>query len=570
MPRHTGPSLGGAIRRPIVALLERASPPDDPSTHEFLLAATILVVALVGLVPLVAIPLGVSWLLALVPAVAIGYAGFVYATDRVFEGTVSAFFVLSVFNANVPLLTGPGVASLSLLIVDPVIVVLLVVLVRDFLNERSSGLGLDRTGTASVVAAAIFVLWTALSAAAGNGPSPLAAWIFAVEQIRYLAVFVVSILVVRRTSLLCGLYPLSVAVVGNLAFAVAEVANGRSFGLTYLGEKPGKMLFSLPLGPITIPTGYYPGGFVGHARELVGLLLLIVPFLVFWAAYESWVRTALGATTVAATMLVIRVAETDAGWVASLLMLALIASVGLWSSPTDGDRNGLRSVFTALLGGLASIPLYSSRFVTLLGDGEASKGGSHEGAGGASAPGGTSGATTGGPSNGSEGEQWLVDLVAGLPLVETSTLVPRIAQYGAAIEIASQYPLFGIGGYNFFLVATSYGIHKPMGIHNTFFSHLAAVGIVGTGAFVASAVGVALIALREAFRASGRDRFLWGSLCVGLLGFHAYSFWVVMYSWVTPNAGFWAFSGIVVGGTVANVALSRDAGDESPAPDDSG
>jgi O-antigen ligase len=144
------------------------------------------------------------------------------------------------------------------------------------------------------------------------------------------------------------------------------------------------------------------------------------------------------------------------------------------------------------------------------------------------------------------GQEKIVDIFSYVPFVEVDTLGVRLTQYAAALDLSLSHPLFGIGGYNFTLISKAY-IDSEMGIHNTFLSHLVSVGYLGTIAYAISIFTVIILTFYRAFNSSGKERLFWGAALSGLLGFQAYSFWVVMYQWHSPNAGFWVFSGIIVG-----------------------
>lgn len=131
--------------------------------------------------------------------------------------------------------------------------------------------------------------------------------------------------------------------------------------------------------------------------------------------------------------------------------------------------------------------------------------------------------------------------------METANFSIRLQQYAAAIEIGLTYPLFGIGGENFLLVAESYGVSRPIVIHNAYLGYLAAIGIPGALLFIGSLIAVLLIAVAETVRTSNDDRLLWGMLACGLLGFYAFSFWTSGWKYEAPYMTFWVLAGAIVG-----------------------
>ncbi|MDS0259769.1 O-antigen ligase family protein [Haloarcula sp. S1CR25-12] len=504
-------------------------------------------------------PLLVVWaslpLLAVLPVVFVGYFVYAYRTKRLSAGLLSGFFVLSIFGANVPLLSGPGKAYFSIYIVD----LLAVVLVSGLIYQNGlnwSSIHESKLKTVAVLGLLTFVCWSYASAIVGNGPSQFASVLFAMQQTRYLLVFVVTIFIVNQTSVFVCLYPLLLSITGNLFYAVAEALAGHTFGLTYLGDAGGRELFELAIGPLTLPTGLYAGGFVGGVRELIALTLLLLPFLVYWGVYGSRRVTTASALGILSVVFIIKIGETDAGWMASIIVLALTAAMWLWISVSERDFDLLAGVAVSVSSIVASMLLYQQRFYDFFAaDSQEPATGTSNGTTGGNATGtptGASGNATGG-TGGSSGDggmsvaEWVIELFSYVPLVEVDTLGVRLSQYAAAIELLLAYPFFGIGGYNFVLVAEEYGVPSAMGVHNTFFSHLAATGIIGVVSYSVSVLAVVYIVIKQMLQTRTRRRALWGCTLAGLMGFHAYSFWVVIYGWQTSNVGLWLLSGIAVG-----------------------
>jgi len=546
----------------------------DATVEDTMRTAVFLVTSLVFITPLLVVWVGLP-LLAVLPVIGVAYFAYTYRTNRLSAGLLSAFFVLSIFGADIPLLSGPGKSYFSIYLVD----VLAVVVIAGTLYQNGfdwSRVYASKLKTVAVLGLATFVCWSYASAIIGNGPSQFASVLFAMQQTRYLLLFVVTIVIVDQTSVFVGLYPLLLSITGNLFYAVGEALAGHTFGLTYLGDAGGRELFELTIGPLTLPTGLYAGGFVGDVRELIALALLLLPFLVYWGVYGSRRVTAAAALGISSVVFIIKIGETDAGWMASILVLALTAAVWLWMSVAERDFELLAGVGVSITSIVASTLLYQQRFYDFFAaetQGPANGTSNGTTGGGATetptetatdAAGNATGGTGGGSGDGGMSvTEWIIELFSYVPLVEVNTLGIRLSQYAAAIELLLTYPLFGIGGYNFVLVAEEYGVPSAMGVHNTFISHLAATGIVGFVSYSVSVLAVVCLVVRRMLQTRARRRALWGCTLTALIGFHAYSFWVVIYGWQTSNAGFWLLSGIVVG--AFSVVSSEDGGQQPSA-----
>ncbi|SNZ15413.1 O-Antigen ligase [Natronoarchaeum philippinense] len=181
---------------------------------------------------------------------------------------------------------------------------------------------------------------------------------------------------------------------------------------------------------------------------------------------------------------------------------------------------------------------------------------------GSSSTGPTNGSSSTGPTNGSsEGggnqigadssptglQKEILELFQGIPGFQSNTLLIRLQQYAAAVDLGAQYPLFGIGGWNFVMVSESYGFDKPRVIHNTYLAHLAEVGILGALAFVISVTLPIIIAIQLSQESEASDAFLWWSFAFGLLAFHAYAFWTSIYHSAVAYSVLWLLNGIIVG-----------------------
>jgi len=448
---------------------------------------------------------------ALVVAAGVLYVATVLAAGVTFEGIATSVFVLGLFDIAVVLVDGPGIATLDLVAVDVVAIPLFFVLVYDWLADR--GPLRPSARVIATVAFAGFVAWTFLATFFGSGPSELAAGLYAVEQLRYFVVFAVAALVVRRTSAWCAIYPFVIATVGHLGVSLAQIANGGRLGFPFLGEPPDRYIRAFSLGATEIQTGFYAGGFVGHGRELAMVLFLFIPLVLAVVLRHSWEHVGLAGIGVAASVLSIRVADTDAGW-ATLLLLSAVFGTYLLCVGTDRLKRqystlALVPASTAVVA-FVSVLFYGFRAVVRS------------------------------------------DSVnSGTLVMGRGAIGVRIEQYVVAVQVALANPLFGLGGMNFVLVSERYIDHAALGIHNTYLANLAATGFVGFGLYLLAVLAVLWIAIRLALDASGDERVLWVAVACAMGAYHAYSSWMWSYPWTVGNTAFWLLSGVAVGGAAS-------------------
>jgi hypothetical protein len=482
---------------------DNALPVDGNAVGRYVWTALLLTALLAVCVPVIAAATGLP-----TPALVVGagccYLAVVLVSGHVRAGLVSAAVVLTLFDIAVTLVDGPGIATVDLVAADIITVPLLAVLLYETVND---GLSVRFNGRSlAAVSLFAFVGWAFVAALVANGVSLAAAVMYAIEQLRNLVVFAVAALVVRRVDVRCVLYPFLIAVAGNLLVSLGQIANGGMLGFPFLGEPPDRYLRSFALGSFDIATGFYAGGFVGHGRELVMVLLLALPLAVVVAVRRAWLSPfVVGA--IAASVLSIRVADTDAGW-ATLVLLGvgfgacltvwlLFAARRRFSTPVTAAAGAGAA---AVWGGLASALWVLVRS----GDG-------------------------------------------GSLIFRTNTLGVRIEEYITAIQVAVKYPLFGIGGKNFYLLSERYGLPADIGVHNTLLTNLAATGFVGGGLYLLAIVAVAFVAVRLAVSTNGIERLLWVAMLASMAAFHAYSSWMAAYHWTVGNAAFWLLAGATVG-----------------------
>lgn len=500
------------------------APPTQTDLSSFVWTAALLVGMLVGVVPAFALTTGVPSL-ALVIMAGIVYLLVLLYTKTGFEGLASAVVVLSVFDIGVTLAQGPSIippTSLNLAIVDVAAIPLLFV----FLHDDHTKLPLRRAEfdgrTVAAVALFVFVVWTFFAALVSNGESSIVPLIDVVQYFRYGLLLALSALIVRKTNPWCVIYPFVISIGGNLAFALAQIINGGGFGLEKLGETPTVILGTFTLGPVSIRYGSYAGGFVGHSREFTLILLLFIPLVLAVATRHSWLHGIYAAVGVAIAVFVIRTADTDAGWAALMLTGVLLVGTFGYAILRNRHRSAAVGVLTTSIGTVLAGAAFAVAVILR--------------ASAESAP--------------------------SVPLFATNSLPIRVEQYVTALEIAVEYPLFGLGGGNFYLMAEDFGLPGLRGIHALVFSYLVSTGFVGAAAFVIGTVAVLAVAFRRFLRGTGSEQFLWGALVCGMVGFYAYSFWDLAHLWDSALSAFWILLGVVIGANTNEIITAESTIDD--------
>jgi hypothetical protein len=526
-----------------------SGPPKAFDERNVLLSTLLLTVLLVAAVPIVAISTGIPTL-ALVAVAGLLYAIVLVATDTIFEGLCGAVFVVVTFAADVPLIRPPiaggeyTTLQLNLLLVD-IVAIPLAGLICWWLYSGKISLSFGRERIAGYALAG-FVGWSFLAALVANGPSRLTALFYVVLQLRYLILFGIGAVIVRYTGIHTAVYSLSIAISAQLAYAIFEVINRDPVALTYLGDGSGGRESVFSIGPLLFETLLSAGGFTGTSRTLVVLLLLVIPVLIAIIVRHSIPWKLMAAATLIGSAFLVRVSKADSGLGAFLLtvFLALVALCAFWLM-TDATDRTVRYSASDYVAGIGStigslalcVFLFSQRKIKNASKNEKNPASTDNSAGGGASP------TEAGSGGG--GSDLLIQLIDYIPLVNINNISIRLQQYVAALDIGLHYPLFGVGGKNFLLVARSYGLPYPIRIHNVYLSVLASTGIPGMILFLVSICTVLVVAGRMALSPEN-DRLFWAMLVCGMLGFHAYRFWEVHYGGVTSFV-FWVLAGAVIG-----------------------
>lgn len=529
-----------AVQRSIIASLFPLS--DNISTENTILASALLTFLLIVFAPLLSIYASIPPIL-IVLITGIVYLFAIIHIGGVVEGVLCAPFALVTFNANFPILSHAG-RSLNLYLVDLVLIPLLFIFL--FIERPQTVPSLSKESLPGY-ALSVVVLMSFISAAVGNGPSQLLALFFAVMQIRYLLLFLLAVIVVRRAGFMVVVYPFLITTAGHIAYASAEAFAGHSFGLTYLGDLSRQYGHIPPrvVGPIQIQVGLFPGGLVGSSRILAAMILLSLPFLFwFFSQYHGVRRYIIGLTIVIMTVYMIIPASSAVlgAFILTLLMIVIVFTAYYGRQDIEYSKS---IGFAVLL-----IPVEYLLFKYLPRGMARQNGGGKNGSQTfprLSGDGNIRSLTT---DKIFEGSGKIIEssfhMIKSFPII-SDNLTTRLFQYVIALDIALQYPLFGIGGWNFRLVANSYGLLHSYDLHNTYLAYLAGIGVIGFAAFLISIIAILWVIIELAVSIEHQSRLLFGLLLCGFLGFHALAFWVVLY--VTPVAYgvFWALCGAIIG-----------------------
>ncbi|HET7322720.1 MAG TPA: O-antigen ligase domain-containing protein [Halococcus sp.] len=475
----------------------------DSEVGAYLWTSVLLTGLLVLGVPVVATVTAIPTPILVVVA-GLCYLAAVVATGNAFEGLTSAVFVLALFDIAVTLAEGPGIATADIVAVDVVAVPLLFVLLYDALDDGVSVRFNARS--IAVFGFVAFVCWSFAAGIVGNGVSQAAGLMSGIEQLRYLVVFAVALLVVRRKNVWCVVYPFVIAVAGNLLVSLAQIKNGGMLGFPFLGEPPDRYLESFTFLGHEIATGFYAGGFVGHGRELAMVLFMFIPLVVAVSLRHSWPQVTLAGVAVAASVFSIRVADTDAGW-GTLILLGVLFGAYLFATLVVRVKRRYSTIAAVpVLGIGVACGVVLVRLV------------------------------------------WAVfEVTDGIPLLRTNTLEVRLEEYVTAIQLAFKYPLFGIGGYNFYVMSEQFGLPPDTGVHNTILSHLAGTGFVGAFFYLLVIFTALYLTVRLAISTNGNERLLWVAVFCAMVAYHAYSSWMSSYHWTVGNSAFWLLCGATIG-----------------------
>ena len=548
-------SLAGLLTRFLDSDIFSPGPPQD------LIFCSFVVSLLVGvLAPTFAATTPVPLLLSL-GVTGLCYFAFVVRRGAVLEGVFGGLFALSTFSAEVPVIQGVRSNDLEILLVDPVLLAALVILAILYSSGR-----VQRPTRLTLLPFLFgaFVGWTGVSALVGNGPSQSVAVFFSIGRARMLAlllgVFAITTIYGFRDVMLAFLPPLAV----HVAVALAEGLHGAAFGFTVLGDKTGDLIANKTLFGLSYSTGLFPGGFIGTSRALLAVLFLLAPVTAVILADRFEGKKRWWSFTLVPTTIILVFADTASGLGAFVFLLVIIMIFEvLMRFRSDGADSSLAATGVSLLSGLTFITIgqfskdqTETSFADSSSDGSTSRqtpsagsteqeatptpNGTTDGQDATPTPNGT---TDGQDATPTQTELGFTDL---LPSFVVENLQIRIWLVFTAVEVALNYPVFGLGGANFQLLTRELGLEFGLTAHNTFLSVLVEFGFPGFFLFM-SAVGYTYYATIGLAWKQPVRREMWLMILAGLISFHAFNFWVSLYYSTTVYAIFWMVAAAVAG-----------------------
>lgn len=435
------------------------------------------------------------------------------ATRQFITPTVVATVILGTINANFPLpidLANYSTAIIGSLFLAHLPLTALIVL------------GLYRDWHHQVGQIPVLLLGFAIVSGLGTafGPRPeIIPGLFFMLFVMTLAIWVWTLQSSIRNGIISTrelLYVFVIAIGGHSVFAIVQLLNQSSFGLTRLGEGVGQSAVIHIANIASVSIGPYVSGLSGMSFQLSVLALMAFPICLGLGIKERHQqRIYYGFAMVLAVL--IRVSASDAARGALLIVVPAFLSL-LWWKRSEIPRSHIQQALVVLFF-VSVISLIPS---TVSGSpGEV-----------ISQAGGTASDTT---SNGTPSTTQQLSL----PFFDLSNLGGRTLQYVVALDLWLRNPLFGIGGMNYAHLAIPYGV--PMShvgdhaylIHNIGLAVLTESGIIGSFCYfgaIASALGRGL---------RNNQSFLQLSAAIGLFAVFGYAFWhPFVYSFI-GQFSFW-------------------------------
>ncbi|MDL0128085.1 O-antigen ligase family protein [Halobacterium salinarum] len=474
-------------------LLQLSSTGSRGDPQQFLLS-TILLTALVGVfVPALALITGITG-----PRSAIFLAGAIFlyialilSKRWIIAGISAAVVVFSLFEMGVPLTPYVGGVRVEITPVDLFLIPLGLFAILNFQGGKYDTV----FGRCSL----LFALWTLISGfIAAVGGYPMSGIFFGINQFRYPLIAFTGLFIARRFTFRYFLAALFAASSIHFAFAVIEGLLGHSLGLTYFGDVASVgFMQNYQIGPLSVGSGLYPGGFAGTSRKLLAIACLLFPVALNWSLRDNTPTTAY--LIALGTPILVAISRSDTGLI--VVPVATVATLLITKY-----SNFLEGTFTLRHGMIATgIGSLFAGFVA-----------------------------------------WVV-LVMGV--FGNSTV--RVQQYLLALENFSAHPLTGIGGYNFSSVVVS---GSPIlaetglkGVHNTMLAYLTELGLIGASLYIAAA-GIAYLS-GLAGLVHRKEQVTQGSILIGMIAFHAYSSLTLVYQSQPVMLTFWMVAGATIAGS---------------------
>jgi hypothetical protein len=414
-----------------------------------------------------------------------------------------------------------------------------------------------KTSLEKVTTTAIFGLsiWSLFAAFFGSGPSLVSGIGFWIVQVRYLILFLLGASIAQKVGIRPAVRYLVIVVWSHVGLALIQAYNKGPFGLTELGEGSYHPISRVIFGPLNTVSGLYTSGFTGSTRILASMVILLTPVVLYYLiqSKHKFLRASFLACSLGSGTIIVALTGSDAAIASFILMLfaytgSLLFLVNNYRSRIGVAVSSVCILCVVLIARLSFSPIPEST------SSEETSGLRNSDTRSEPGSSGTKGVATGESSSNPEGanQGFLTDLLHGVatrtPFLSTSTLPVRIKQYQAAIRVGLDYPLFGLGGYNFIRVGNEYGSPKGMAVHNTILMYLSSTGFVGMILYLAAVLSSGAVALYQVVKEPHDSNLYWVAVVCGLLGFHAFTFWVRLWDLPTYST-FWVMTGFILGTT---------------------
>ncbi|MFC4990432.1 O-antigen ligase family protein [Saliphagus infecundisoli] len=463
-----------------------------------------LLVAFVWVVPLLAVGAGLPPV-PLAFAVVAAYLVAIVALDRPIGGVFAGVIAMSTCALSLPLLYAETArANLRLQLADPFAAVVVLLVSYWVYRDRLPNPG----GRLVVALMCVWVAWTGLAAVFGAGPSSRTAALFAVNQARWILYFGVGLLLATLIPLRVGVVSVAIAAVIHAPVAIVQSV---IVGPEGLGSFDTATKFDIEDTPTvdllgwTFESGYPIAGWTDNrvAFVLIGFLALVTAYY-YLIRGELWQRV-LAAIAIPVVTTPMILTWSDTVFIA-IPFLTIASGIALaWRRVPINARTTAR-YRRAALGTVVATGIMTFGATLIL------------------------------------GVRTIIDPIP----VSADNLETRLDSYQAAINLGKEYPIFGVGGANYELIAPSLDtITHADAVHNTAYEFLSATGFVGLALFMALILSVVHHCERALSGPESRPFVMLVALWAAI-GFGALSMLNLMWPSYVGNAVFWLLMGMVV------------------------
>jgi hypothetical protein len=142
------------------------------------------------------------------------------------------------------------------------------------------------------------------------------------------------------------------------------------------------------------------------------------------------------------------------------------------------------------------------------------------------------------------------NIIDVLDEITGGTLISRLEMNYAAIRLAIDNPVFGIGGMAF-LPNSEQIVGSTTYIHNSTLANLAFLGVFGFILYILFHSSLLVLAAKKLVWADGlSSRSFWIVMLTALLGIILLSQWQVVHYFTQSRIGYWIFAGIIIGTSI--------------------